>query len=343
MLTRRHFCTLSAATLLYPSIARTQTRLNLAQIDHDRILAAAAKALTRPPAPPDELGDPTSQAFLDLTLDIPALASANFLAEDPKYAAAASTQLTDWFDTRATRIDLEHNGLFNKPEAVLATASLAELAVALPFLTLPPNVLALVKLWFDGYLTRLTESRTALLARDSKDHTASAWLLQVAAYAKLIGKDAPATEAIHRFKTSTIRAQIDANGFFKNELPTPNPFRNSLLNLDLLAGVCVLLSTRFDSLWDHELQDGPGMRAAIARHAPYIASPATWPYPSDQSHFHELPCRRPALLFAARAYSQADYATLWRTLPPDPTSAEILRAFPIRQPLLWQSQPKFQP
>jgi hypothetical protein len=342
MLTRRRFCASAAATLLAPRLP-AQTRLNLAQIDHDRILAAAAKALTRPPAPPDDLGDPTSQAFLDLTLDIPALAAANFLTEDPSYPSHASTRLTAWFVTPATRIDREHNGLFNKPEAVLVTASLAELAVALPFLTLPPNVLTQVKPWFAGYLTWLTESRTALLARDSKDHTASAWLLQVAAFSRLTAQDAPATEATHRFKTSTIRAQIDANGFFKNELPTPNPFRNSLLNLDLLAGVCVLLSTRFDSLWDHELQDGPGMRAAIARHAPYIASPATWPYPADQSHFHELPCRRPALLFAARAYSQPDYAALWRTLPPDPTSAEILRAFPIRQPLLWQSQPKFQP
>ena len=115
------------------------------------------------------------------------------------------------------------------------------------------------------------------------------------------------------------------------------------MNLDLLAGACVLLSTRFDSLWDHELQDGPGMRAAISRHAPYIAAPRTWPYPSDKTHFHELPCRRPALLFAARAYSQPDYATLWRTLPPDPVSPEILQSFPIRQPILWQTPPPFQP
>jgi hypothetical protein len=341
MLTRRRFCTLSAATLLAPNLP-AQTRLNLVQIDHDRILTAAAKALTRPPANSNDLGDPTSQAFLDFTLDIAALAAANFLAPDAKYPALAADRLTGWFDTPATRIDRQHNGLFNKPEAVLATASLAELAVALPFLALPSSILTQVKLWFTGYLTWLTESRTALLARDSKDHTAGAWLLQVSAFARLLGQDAPATEATHRFKTVALRAQIDANGFFKNELPTPNPFRNSLLSLDLLAGVCVLLSTRFDSLWDHELQDGPGMRAAMARHAPYIAAPATWPYPADRSHFHELPCRRPALLFAARAYSQADYAALWRTLNPDPASAEILRAFPIRQPLLWQSHPPFQ-
>ena len=119
------------------------------------------------------------------------------------------------------------------------------------------------------------------------------------------------------------------------------PYRNSLFNLDLLAGICVLLSTRFESLWDTELQDGPGMRAVIARFAPYVARRAAWPYPSDQTLFAQLPCRRPALLFAARAYAQPDYATLWRdTTPAQPADATLLRTFPIRQPILWQTQPK---
>ena len=336
MPTRRTFCLTTAATLLsqLPLPLLSQTRLNLAQIDHDRILAAAAKALTRPVSPAKDLA---SDSFLDLTLDIPALAAANFIAGDPKYLAQARKHLEAWFITPDTRLPTE----LPDAEATLLYAPLAELAVALPFLQLPPEDLARLKPWFTETLTWLTESRTALLARDKKDHIGSSWLLQVAAFAHLTASETALTEASHRFKTSTIRAQINRDGFFFNELPTPNPFRNSLFNLDLLAGACVLLSTRFDSVWDHELQDGPGMRAAIARHAPYIAAPATWPYPSDRSHFHDLPCRRPALLFAARAYSQAEYAAIWRTLNPDPTSPEILRTFPIRQPILWQSQPPF--
>ncbi len=363
MPTRRRFCLSAAATLLaqpthaqFPGVSAGQSRLNLAVIDHDRILAAAAQALARPVA---ATADPASDAFLQFTLDIPALAAAHLLAEDPRYPAAAAQHLQAWLATPATRLPTTLPDL----ETVLLYAPLAELAVALPFLQLPPETLALLTPWFAETLTWLTESRTGLLARDNKDDIASAWLLLVAAFARLSKSDAPTaktahadaaptptqsrpdaalSEALHRFKTSTIRTQINANGLFPNELPTPNPFRNSLLNLDLLAGACVLLSTRFDSLWDHELQDGPGMRSAISRHAPYIASPHTWPYPADKSHFHELPCRRPALLFAARAYSQPDYATIWRALTPaQPTSPELLHAFPIRQPILWQSQPKF--
>ncbi len=344
MPTRRTFCLATAASLLSQlplpllSPLLAQTRLNLAQIDHDRILASAAKALARPVShAPNSAKDPASDAFLDLTLDLPALAAANFIAEDPKYLAQARKHLEAWFITPDTRLPTE----LPDPETTLLYAPLAEVAVALPFLQLPAEDLARLMPWFSETLTWLTESRTALLARDKKDHIASSWLLQVAAFAHFTTSETALTEASHRFKTSTIRAQINRDGFFPNELPTPNPFRNSLLNLDLLAGACVLLSTRFDSLWDHELQDGPGMRAAIARHASFISTPSTWPYPSDRTHFHDLPGRRPALLFAARAYSQADYAAIWRTLNPDPTSPEILRAFPIRQPILWQSQPPF--
>ncbi|ADW68811.1 alginate lyase family protein [Granulicella tundricola] len=335
MPTRRAFCQLAAATLAAPHLRAQTTRPNLREIDHDSIQAAASKALARPVT----TGTPDSQAFLDLTLDIPALAAANYLTPDPSYPGAALKHLTPWFVSTKTKLPT----LTEHENDILLTAPLAELAVALPFLGLTPPELAEIKLWFAEYLTWLNESRTALLARDSKDHHASSWLLQVAAYAHLTANDAILTENRHRFKSQTIRAQIEATGLFPHELPMPDPFRNSLMNLDLLAGACVLLSTQFDSVWDHELQDGPGMRAAISRHAPYIEHPTTWPYPADQTHFHELPCRRPALLFAARAYSQVPYADLWRTLKPDPTSPEILRAFPIRQPILWLAQPRFVP
>jgi hypothetical protein len=336
MLNRRQFCALSTLSVagLHRGSAQS-TRLNLAEIDHDRILAAAARALERKVQP----GDANSQAHLDFTLDLPALAAANYIAADPKYPAQALLHLRPWLLEAKTRLPTTAPD----PESILLTAPMAEVAVALPFLGLPEADLMALKSWFSESLAWLTDARTALLARDAKDHNGSSWLLQVAAYARLTGNDAVLTSARHQFKTSTIRAQIDANGMFPRELTTPNPFRNSLMNLDLLAGCCVLLSTIFDSVWEHELQDGPGMRAVIARHAPYIERPNTWPYPSDQTRFHELPCRRPALLFAARAYYHADYAELWKKLNPDPGSAEILRAFPIRQPILWQSQPRAVP
>jgi hypothetical protein len=255
------------------------------------------------------------------------------------YTAKATAQLKAWLVAPETRLPTEP--IYKTFEPILDLAPLAEILVALPFLALDPDLSDAIHKWCQDYLTWLTTNRAALLARDDRSRHGTSWLLQTAALARLTADDKILADCRHRYKTSTLRGQIDANGYFMHELPTANPYRNSLWNLDLLAGVCVLLSTRFESLWDFELQDGPGMRSAIARHAMYIKSREKWPYPSDATHFNLLPCRRPALAFAGRAYSEPDYVTLWRSLTPnEPTEPDLLRAFPIRQPLLWQSQPK---
>jgi len=144
----------------------------------------------------------------------------------------------------------------------------------------------------------------------------------------------------HRFRTVTLRAQITAEGKFPRELSSEMPFRDSLFNLDMLAAICNLLSTRFESVWDYELEDGPGVRGAIAYHFPYIARRSSWPFRADISHFNELPGRRASLLFAARAYQRPEYAALWKTLSPvGPFAPEVLRTIPIQHPLLWVRQP----
>ena len=345
MSTRRSFLSCFSAfalwspkTFLAQALPATPTtRPKIAEIDHDRILAAAKRALAESPKPSK---DPQSPEYLAFTLAIPALAAAAQI-DSPnaaEYGKHAGAHLQAWLLDPDTR--LPTTPAYAAFEGVTDRSALAEIAVALPFLALEPEQTAKLKLWFADYLEWLTTNRTALLARDAKNHHGSSWLLQSAAFARLAGNDTLVTELRHRFKTVTLRAQIEATGFFPHELSTENPFRDSLFNLDLLAGACVLMTTRFETPWEYELQDGPGMRAAIARFTPYIANRAKWPYPADLTHFKLLPARRPALVFAGRAYQQADYVTLWNTLDPDPKDPEILRTFPIRQPLLWLAQPR---
>jgi hypothetical protein len=52
-------------------------------------------------------------------------------------------------------------------------------------------------------------------------------------------------------------------------------------------------------------------------------------------HFEALPVRSPGLLFAGIARPEQKYIDLWKTLNPDPVDKEIIRNYPIRQPLLW--------
>jgi Alginate lyase len=304
-----------------------------------------------------------SVALLNMSIYVPALTAAWVLTRTTQpdqaklYGQHAVAHLRAWFVNPATRmkpallygqvIPVVGNG--NVPasrfQGVIETVHLAEVAQAVQFLAssdaLSEQDLSAVKGWFAEYLTWLTTSRLAGLARDQKDHHGTSWLLQTSAFTKLTAKDDAAFLPLrHQYQHVNIRAQMTAIGNFPHELTTPNPYRNSLFNLDMFAVICDLLSTRFESIWDYELQDGPGMRAAIAYHFPFIQSRNAWPYPSDSNRFTALPLRQPSLLLSARAYSRPEYAALWKTLPPDTTDMVLQRTFPIRQPLLWVTRPR---
>ncbi|MEO6817530.1 MAG: alginate lyase family protein [Edaphobacter sp.] len=296
-------------------------------------------------------------ALLDLSIWVPALAAAYVLTKEESYAKAAVQHLRAWFVHPATSMtpSLLYAGVvlaakISRFEGILETVHLAEVAQAIPFLlnaeAFTKNDADGVTKWFGAYFDWLSNSQLAGLARDQKDHHGSSWLLQTTAFMRLRlallpnADDTPLGELRHRYKSVTIRAQITADGTFPHELATPNPYRLSLFNLDMLAAICLLLSTPFDSVWEYDLQDGPGMRAVIARHFPYIKDKGAWPYPADTAYFDNLPLRQPSLLFCARAYTRPEYADLWKVLPADTQITELQRTFPIRQPLLWVTRPK---
>lgn len=454
---RREFCA-GAATLAFAASMTRGARLwaqpgvdpfnairpDVAAIDHDRILAAATRALANP-VPPlpsylanDSPGSPQDyfsevlledaastggpaalkpftahrDAVLQLGLAVGALAAAQKITGEQRYADSAAAMLRTWFLAPATRMSPaldyaqvplgtprptvaaaqapsarptlgEELAAADSPRTrppspnanpqpqhttspgatrqgsytgVIETLPFVEVVRAIPFVAaagaLSPQEVAGLRAWFSSYLTWLTQEqdtgpRLAALARDSKDHNATSWLLQVAAYRLFTAPDTsePAaedrsfTELRHRFRSVTLRSQVSAEGNFPHEVSTANPYRNSLFNLDMLACLCLLLSTRFENVWDFQLQDGPGMRGAIAFHYPFMVYPARWPYRADAQLFSELPSRRPSLLLSARAYQRPEYAALWKSLAPDPPSPEILRTIPIHQPLLWVTQP----
>jgi hypothetical protein len=301
-------------------------------------------------------------ALFNLGLAVPALAAAHLLTGEQRYAEHAAEWLRAWFITPATRMTprLDYGQvLIGQPaegrcEGILETVPLVEVAQSIPFIAaaLNPSDLLTLQGWFALYLRWLTEvedsgPRLPALARDRKDHHATSWLLQTSAYSLFTAPagDAPKSESSaldelrHRFRTITLRAQIAADGSFPQELTSSTPFRDSLFNLDMMAVICQLLTTRFENVWEYELADGPGMRSAIAFHFPFIADRALWPFRADAVHFDQLPARRDSLLLTARAYQRPEYAALWKALPPDPAEPGILRTLPIHQPLLWVRQP----
>jgi len=376
-ITRRDFCTAAALSTLAPRLLRAQTssRIDVAAIEHDRVLAEAAAALKRPvktitstpregteantfysePEPPEATGTPVpaaetppfrahAEALIDFSTAVATLTAAFVLTHEDRYAARAGEHLKAWFVEPETSMkpDLENTYANQKTVNALAAGivdgvALAEIARSIQFLVdaLAPEDLAAIKSWFKSFHDWLNTARTPVIARDTRDHTASAWLLIASATARLLGDDAALNACRHRFKSPTLRNQIQATGVFHHEVIGEAPYRNSLFNFDMLTGACELLSTPFASLWPYELEDGPGMRAVAAFLYPVIKEPARWPYPADLVRFREVPRRRPGLLLTGRAYTRPEYVDLWRTLPMPPVDDPLRASFPIREPLLW--------
>ncbi len=202
---------------------------------------------------------------------------------------------------------------------------------------LSPTDNAAVLTWFRDYLTWLTTSERGKQERDTKNNHATTWLMQAAEFAHLTGNSDVTTDCRNRLRTIIIPNQIAPDGSFPQELARTKPYSYSLFNLDAVATCCQILTTPTDNLWTFETPDHRGIHRAIDFMVPYIRNKASWPYKHDIEHFDELPVRQPSLLFGGLALDQPAWIALWRTLDPDPTSPEIIRNFPIRQPILWVS------
>jgi alginate lyase len=286
------------------------------------------------------------EALIRLSVQVPALAAAWKLTSKREYATHAAKHLRAWFVDPATRMNpnLEHaQAIFglNKGRGIgiIDTLHLVEVARAIAVLepsgalnsTDQPAVIA----WFRDYLTWMTTSPNGIAERDAKNNHGTCWLLQVAEFAHLTGNAGITQFARDRFRTIIVPTQIAPDGSLPLELARTKPYSYCLFNLDVLSTASQVLSNPTENLWTFETPDGRGMRKAVAFMTPFIRDKKTWPYAHDVEHFDELPVRQISLLFAGIAYNDPAYIALWKTLDPDPTSAEIIRNYPIRQPLLW--------
>jgi hypothetical protein len=153
---------------------------------------------------------------------------------------------------------------------------------------------------------------------------------QVAAFSGLTGNAKLAAYCRERFQTVLIPNQEAPDGSFPEELRRTKPYGYSLFNLDALAVIAQIYG-----LWKWTLPDGRGMAKAMEYMYPFILDKKKWPLPPDVMYDKDWPVRQPCLLFAGLALGKPEYLAVWRKLDPDPTVEEVLRNYPVRQPLLW--------
>jgi len=292
--------------------------------------------------------DEHRRAMQRLSLQLPALAAAWRLTADARYASHAARHLRAWFLDEATRMNPHlryaqaiHGRVSGRGVGIIDTLHLVEVARAVEALDGAPGLSAAerkgVRDWFAAYVEWMTTHAYGIAERDAKNNHATCWALQVAAFARLAGRDDLVRFCRERFKSVLLPDQMAPDGGFPQETRRTKPYAYSLFNLEAMAGIAQLLSTPADDLWAFTLPDGRGLRRGMAFMVPFIRDRARWPYPKDVMYDSEWPMRQTSLLFAGLALGEPGYLELWSTLPADSQVEEVIRNFFIRQPVLWVS------
>jgi len=284
------------------------------------------------------------KALLALSVQMPALTAAWRLTGKQRYGEHAAVHLRAWFIDPPTRMNpnLEYSqGVRNRTTGrsygIIDTLHLVEVARAASSMDetcLSPQERKALFAWFREYLIWLQTSRKGITEAESTNNHAVCWALQVAEFARLV-QDEDVREAMrNRYKTVLI-SQMGPDGGFPRELKRTKPYSYSIFNLDVMATLCRSLRTPDEDLFRFTTDDGRGICKGAAFLFPYLKDKKNWPYAKDVEHFDALPVRAPSLLFCGFLCSRPEYLALWKRLDPDPTDPEIIRNYPIRQPLLW--------
>jgi hypothetical protein len=387
---RREFFAASAACI-WSFRSAAQPQIDVAKIDHARILAAADQYLheqpntitsvhaTRSEGGPhgyfsegdywwpdpknptgpyirrDGFSNPANfndhrELLIRLSVQMPALTAAWVITHKSPYAAKAADHLRAWFVNPDTRMNPNlqfaqaiHGVAPGRGIGIIDTLHLVEVARAAVWIehsgALKSEEMDAVRGWFADYATWMTTSKNGLEERDAKNNHGTCWVAQVAEFARFTHDDAKLADCRERFRTVLVPNQIAPDGRLPLELARTKPYSYSLFDTDALSLVCQIASRSGDNLWAFTTPDGRGIRKTIDFMAPYIRDKSKWPFQHDVEYFDDLPVRQPSLLFAGLAYNDDAYLQLWKTLNPDPTVPEIIRNFPVRQPVLWVSEP----
>jgi hypothetical protein len=284
--------------------------------------------------------------LLAFARDVGALAAAFDLTRDERFAEAAVAHLRVWFVDPETRMapSLRYAQAIQgvctgRSIGVIDTVHLAEVALAVRALrgsrALDAATEAAVKDWFRDYLRWLHTHPYGVEEMSAENNHGTAWTLQAAAFALLLGDESTLAECRRRFEEVLLPSQMAQDGSFPRELARTKAYGYSIFNLDVMAALAVVLSTPDEDLSAFRLPDGLGIVRGVEFLAPYLADKWRWPQRPDVQHSDEWPVRQPALLIGALAAGRRDWLVLWGRLDADPAGEEVRRNFPVRFPTLW--------
>jgi Alginate lyase len=286
------------------------------------------------------------EAMIRLSQISGALGSAYILTKDKKYADQLAIHLRAWFITENTKMN--PNLLYaqaikgvatGRGIGIIDTIHLIEVVKAIQAIedskALTAAELATIKLWLSTYLKWLMTHEYGIAERDNGNNHSVCWALQVAAFASLT-KDTETLNFCRNFyKNTLLPNQMAKDGSFPLELQRTKPYGYSLFNLDAMASICQILSTKEDNLFAYTTKDKQNIALGLQFMVPFIENKSLWMYPKDVMYWDEWPVRQSSLLFGGLALKNDKYLDLWQSLNGDFTNPEVIRNMPVRYPVLW--------
>ena len=284
------------------------------------------------------------KALIAFSMQMPALTAAWLLDGRRAYGEHAAAHLRAWFVTPSTRMNpnLEfsqgvRNKVTGRSYGIIDTLQLVEVARAAGLIQdkfLTRDEREALHGWFRDYLGWLETSSKGTMEEAATNNHAVCWALQVAEFARLVQDETTRDAMRVRYQTVLLN-QMALDGGFPRELARTKPYSYSIFNLDAMATLCQSLLAPGRNLFRFTTSDGRGICKGADFLLPYLEDKGRWPYAKDVEHFDALPVRAPSLLFCGLGCVRPELLAVWRRLDPDPTDPEILRNYPIRQPLLW--------
>lgn len=286
------------------------------------------------------------KALQRLSIHVAGLTAAYVLTKDTVFASKAAEHLRAWFVNAETRMN--PNFLYAQAIKGIVTGRGIGIIDAIHFIEVVKSVMVLeemkylsasdvapIREWFKDFLVWITTHPYGIDERGNGNNHSTWWAAQAAMYATFTG-DEEQREFCRSFYLDTLIAQQMApDGSFPEELKRTKPYNYELFNIEGLATICEILTDSKTNMWTMTTPDGRGIQRGFEFIIPYIQDKSKWPYPKDVSHFDDLPVRMQSVLFAGRALKNDKYIELWNKLNADYTDEELIRTYPMRQPILW--------
>jgi len=286
------------------------------------------------------------QAMIRFSSIVGNLTSAYLLTKDNRYVENVMEHVRAWFVNEQTfmRPKLQYaqaiKGITTgRGIGIIDTVHLMEVAQSLYRLeiagVLSKKDIEDTKKWFSDYLKWMSNHPYGKDEMNADNNHGTCWVMQAAVFARYVGDSDMMNFCRNRFKNILLPNQMSENGSFPRELARTKPYGYSLFNLDAMATICQTLSSEADNLWSYTIDGVKNINKGIDFIYPYIVNKDNWPFARDVMYWEEWPVAHPFLIFGALQTNNKDWITTWGNLEHFPTTDEVVRNLPVRNPLLW--------